>query len=84
MRYNGWHNRATWNAALWLQNDEWCYMSGRALCEKSNARTLPEAAAAIRDYCRQIWPTGSTPDGFPLASIPKAGWREIARSFRKD
>lgn len=82
MRYNGWHNRATWNAALWLFNDEPLYRRALGICR--HARTLGDAAASLRVECASIWPDGATPDGHPLRSIPIAGWREIARSFRDD
>ena len=29
MTYNGWKNRATWNVALWVNNDEHLYNASR-------------------------------------------------------
>lgn len=35
MAYNGWRNRATWNVALWLGNDEGLYMFSRRYTDYS-------------------------------------------------
>ena len=37
--YNGWKNRATWNVALWIQNDEGLYGLARE-CEDYEAFRL--------------------------------------------
>ena len=39
--YNGWANRATWNIALWIQNDPWLYNTARACVEYRNETETP-------------------------------------------
>ena len=51
--YNGWANIATWNIALWLQNDEQLYQIANA---SPNWRTC-QALLRIADITQ-------TPDGY--------------------
>ena len=39
--YNGWTNRATWNVALWMSNDEFLYNTARACVEYRNETETP-------------------------------------------
>jgi hypothetical protein len=52
MEYNGWKNHATWNVALWLQNDEGLY----------NLSQERGSYEATRDDLREMGIT-ETPDG---------------------
>lgn len=74
--YNGWTNRETWNAHLWLTNEEIFYRAAARLVQ--NRRTRDGQMVAIKLYCRDIWPSGRTPDG---DSLSKVNWREIAASL---
>ena len=79
-KYNGWTNRATWNVALWLGNDEPLYRASNAVVRP--ARTLAEAVDALKDFCAEVWPNGKTPDGDKLSAVTRTGWYEIARGIR--
>jgi hypothetical protein len=72
--YNGWTNRATWNAALWLTNDESMYHMMRDHFLHDIAICFPTARDA-REFCWLIWPDGNTPDGDELTDV---NWDEIA------
>ena len=39
--YNGWTNRATWNVALWIGNDEFLYNTALACVEYREQNELP-------------------------------------------
>jgi hypothetical protein len=41
--YNGWANYQTWNAALWIQNDEFLYNTAKACVEYCSDNETPWA-----------------------------------------
>lgn len=75
--YNGWVNRETWNASLWLNNDEGLYHAAR---EVTRPGQLWAAAKALSTFAREVWPEGVTPDGDSLA---KVNWYDVAKGLRE-
>ncbi len=74
---NGWKNRATWNAHLWLSNDEPLYRGAREVTARGQ---IGDAADRLRDFCFDAWPSRKTPDGHNLFDVD---WRDVARAFRE-
>lgn len=75
--YNGWLNRPTWNAHLWLtDNDETTYYIAKTIARHGN---VDRAARAIEMLCRESW-GGRTPDGDALAQVD---WLHIAEALRE-
>ena len=74
--YNGWTNRATWNASLWLTgDDEATYLATMARVRGcTDKRKLP---GLLRQWCRELWGT-RTPDGDSLKAVH---WKELAVSL---
>lgn len=66
-QYNGWHNWATWNVALWILNDEGIYERFVDLCRRN---------INIGDIVDELFPSGETPDG---AKVEDASIAELQR-----
>ena len=81
--YNGWTNRATWNAVLWIANDERLYKSWRAQSIANNSRTGKVwTEELVRFFLRLWWPDGKTPDGCDWET--EANLQEIADAWDEE
>ena len=74
--YNGWVNWATWNAALWMDNDEFIYK--RRMIRKPGTAT--EAERLFREY----FPAGTPDMDDPIKDMAQVDWDEIAESWRAE
>lgn len=74
MTYNGWSNRATWNVALWLNNEEGLYHETLRLLRYSDAEDR------LKEFCEELW-TDRTPDGDALSEVD---WVEIVESYDEE
>lgn len=80
MSYNGWDNRATWNVALWVDNDEGMYRERMALVARSGGQlTAWDAERFVRD----MMPDG-TPDMKSAAEYDDVDWTEIAEGWNSE
>ena len=70
--YQGWPNAATWNVALWINNDQDNYIEMRQL------RPFTPLKAEL--FCIKRFGS-QTPDGHRLSSVI---WSAIAEDFNAD
>ena len=73
--YNGWSNRETWNANLWMTNEEPIYKLIGTIAKTS--RSVSELANSMKGFLLIIWEAG-TPDGDSLLPV---NWVEIAEAW---
>lgn len=77
MSYNGWSNWATWNAVLWIDNDEAIY-SERIRRHRFDEWTGDDVAS----FFQEVFPKG-TPDMDGV--IPNdIDWDEIANHWNEE
>jgi hypothetical protein len=74
--YNGWSNRETWNANLWLTNDYGHYRNINSIA--ADVKEPDRLGSWIRSYCVSQWPSGRTPD---RCDLERVDWQEIAASW---
>jgi len=75
--YNGWTNWATWNAALWMNNNESTYHN-RIRRHRFDEWTGDDVATFFQEF----FPKG-TPD-MDKNDLGKINWDEIARSWNEE
>ena len=71
--YNGYPNRATWNVSLWMNNEEWIYRDKERMVRRS--LSVKDLATELEEFCREIWPSGVTPDHDRLS---ECDWESLA------
>ncbi len=62
-RYNGWANYETWNAALWLQNDEAMYEQAVQFVLSCRMLDVPVEYARFHNSLAIMFRSPMTPDG---------------------
>jgi hypothetical protein len=58
--YNGWKNYQTWNAALWIGNDEGLYSMAKEIAERHVGENHHYEEGPYRDFAGQMRELGST------------------------
>ena len=87
MSYNGYANYATWNAALWVLNDEFLYNTAKACVEFCSEDDTPWAKFVRCMMEGQVGPyLGSTGDGvaWDSAEIDTRQMEELMADLRSD
>ena len=82
-KYNGWTNRATWNVALWCDNDYNLYQTKMAFIRELAGKPGGKrniSGMRVRNVCERMF-GDVTPDNCKLKST---NWAEIARSWRDE
>lgn len=79
--YNGWPNRATWNVALWVGNDEPTYRAMQSVKAQQPRKRFTITTA--REFAERVFPNGVTPDGCRLDEVTRDGWRDIAQAWNE-
>lgn len=66
-KYNGWTNYATWNVALYINNEERLYRAAREYMQIRKSK--PSRPGAYRGFARRHLGVGYTPDGVKWTSV---------------
>lgn len=87
-KYNGWSNYDTWNAALWLANDQVCYFELHKqllfLATQQHKNARPTYAQGVRNVLSHAF-GATTPDNVVITEKKSAvNWDEVVESFRDD
>lgn len=87
-KYNGWVNYETWNAALWMGNDEPAY---HAVMNQIVFNVTQQHKKGAADYAEALQRVaarhfnGKTPDGVVLTPTrSKVDWVEVAASYKDE
>ena len=78
MSYNGWENRETWNANLWVNNEELLYRVAHDIAN-DNSYCMMAKIEMLMDFLDTIWKDGKTPDGDNLSNVV---WEDVINGLK--
>jgi len=70
----GWSNKPTWLAALWINNDQWMYDEARDMAR--NAKDSHELAQQLESWLEELFEDQIPKDGF-IADLFNWSWAHI-------
>ena len=79
--YNGWKNWATWNVALWIDNEEPLYRCKQAFIRRSYREIEAED---VERFCLDLFPDKRTPDFDNKSDWLDVDWQEIADNWNAE
>ena len=78
--YNGWTNWATWNLALWVDNDEYSYHRRIEMGEQLRGQGWD--AESVKSFCWDLFPNG-TPD-MEECDLDEVNYQEMAQAWNDE
>ena len=78
MSYNGWENRETWNASLWVNNEEILYRVAHNIANDSSHCMMSKVETLV-SFLDVIWKDGKTPDGDDLSNVV---WEDVINGLK--
>lgn len=87
--YNGWPNRETWAAHLWITNDEGSY---NYWCERAQELDKYRLADELKEYFESLWAelmenetAGSSVLNmlYDIGSLWRVDWVHVAEAFKE-
>lgn len=82
MAYNGWKNRETWAANLWLTNDEASYQEVEEIIRRADSQY--DAAQALKDMVEDANPLQGKASLFSdllTGALSEVDWLEVIKSW---
>lgn len=76
--YNGYANWATWNVALWMNNDEGLYREMQRFARRHEA-----TERSAENFVLELMPNG-TPDMDTAAEYSEVDWEHIAEVINEE
>lgn len=78
--YNGYTNWATWNVALWVDNEEKVYRLKERIVGREGADLR---SSLVKTLVLRVYPNG-TPDMNGVSGLDEVNWKELTDEWRQE